>query len=178
MVRISARDLGSSTLLWGPQTAIMSSATLEAIPASPASFISRLSLDLPAADVAGLEIEFSGRTAQLKRNGSGTFGEFDSTVRDLLRLLCELPASQIALEEAAEPARPNDSILVRAIGPKEAPLASFSLRAVSMPSKVSGAPPVPGIEIRDRTVVRSVAWQRPSDFLATLRAIASPQPSP
>ncbi|MBX3380769.1 MAG: hypothetical protein KF805_11815 [Phycisphaeraceae bacterium] len=178
MVRISARDITTNAMLWGPQTAIMNNATIEAIPASPAAFISRLSLDLPAADIAGIEIEYAGQTSTLKRNASGTFGNNDPAVRELLRLLCEMPASQIAIQDATESAAPSDLIRVQALGPANARIASFTLKATLMHSKISGAPPVSAIEIRDRTVARMVAWQRPSDFLATLRAMVAPTPSP
>ena len=174
MVRITARDLAANSVLWGPEVAIMSSATLEAIPSTPSAFVSRIALDLPAADIGSIAIESAGQTAIVKRTPGGTFSEADATIRDLLRLLSESPASQIkVLESPVSPAAvlAADSIRIRPLGPSSEPLGEFTLKAASVASKVSGAPSVPAIEVTDRSVARSIPWQRPADFLATLRAI-------
>jgi len=174
MVRLTARDLSVNSILWGPEVAIMNNATLEAIPASPSAFISRITLDLPAADIASIEIDSADQHTIIKRTPGGTFGEADATIRDLLRLLGESPASQIRILEspaAPLPAANTDSIRIRALGAKSEPLGDFTLKPASVASKVSGAPAVPAIEVIDRSVARSVPWQRPADFLATIRAI-------
>lgn len=174
MVRITATDLAANSILWGPETAIVNSSTLEAIPSTPNAFVARRSLDLPAADIGAIEIESSGHRTIVKRTAAGTFGDTDATIRDLLRLLTETPASQIKILESASPSTPDasaDSIRIRALGPKSEPLGEFTLKAASVASKTSGAPPVPAIEITDRLVARSIPWQRPADFLASLRAI-------
>lgn len=174
MVRITATDLASNSVLWGPETAIVNSSTLDAIPSAPNAFVARRSLDLPPADIGAIEIESSGNRAIVKRSASGTFGDADATIRDLLRLLSETPATQIKILESASPSTSDattDSIRIRALGPKSEPLGEFTLKAASIASKTSGAPPVPAIEITDRLVARSVPWQRPADFLASLRAI-------
>ncbi|MGH7242125.1 MAG: hypothetical protein ACREJD_01755 [Phycisphaerales bacterium] len=177
MVRLSARDAAANAILWGPELAIMNNATLEAIPAAPGAFISRISLDLPAADIASLEIESGDHRALVKRTAAGNFGAGDSTIRELLRLLGEAPASQIKILESPGSATP-DSVRVRAFGPKSEPLGDFVLKVGSAPSKVSGAPAVPAIEIIDRSVSRLTPWQRPADFLAAVRAIAFQEPPP
>jgi len=174
MVRITARDLAGNSVLWGPEVAILNSATLEAIPSTPNAFVSRITLDLPAADIASIEIESSGQRTIVNRAPGGTFGEADAAIRDLLRLVSESPASQVRILES--PVSPStgiaaDSIRIRPLGPNSEPLGEFTLRATSVASKVAGAPSVPAIEVTDRSVARSVPWQRPADFLATLRAI-------
>jgi hypothetical protein len=174
MIRITARDLAANTIIWGPEVAIMNSATLEAIPSSPSAFVSRIALDLPAADIGSIAIESAGQTATIKRTAAGTFGDADPSIRELLRLLGESPASQITILEspALQPSAPAaDSVRIRALGPKSESLGEFTLKSTSVASKVSGAPSVPAIEVTDRSVARSIPWQRPADLLAALRAI-------
>ncbi|MBX3389327.1 MAG: hypothetical protein KF691_07710 [Phycisphaeraceae bacterium] len=172
MVRITARQSGESAALWGPEIAIVNEATLRAIPTDAGMFVSRISLDLPPADIASVEIRFSGRRAVVERDSSGKFGEADPPVRELLRLLCETPSSGTRILDAPPP--PSDEFVeVRVFGPKSDPLASFLLRVGSIPSRVSGAPSVPAIEIVYRAISRTVPWQRPGDFLATLRGLTS-----
>lgn len=174
MVRVTARDLAANTVLIGPEVAIMNSATLESIPSTASAFISRRTLELPPADIGAVEIEASGQRTLVKRNAAGTFGAADATIRELLRLLAETPATQIRILEPATASTTDagaDPIRIRALGPKSEPLGDFTLKPASVASKVSGAPSVPAIEIVDRTVARSVPWQRPADFVATLRAL-------
>jgi len=172
MVRITATDLSAKSILWGPEIAIVNSSTLEAIPSAPNAFISRRSLDLPAADIGAIQIESPGNLAIVKRAADGTFGAADAPIRDLLRLLCETPATQIRiLESASAPDTGNDSIRIRALGPNSEPLGEFIIKVASVTSKTTGAPPAPALEIVDRLVARSVPWQRPTDFVAALRAI-------
>lgn len=172
MIRITAREAGKPGALWGPEVAILNDATLRALPSEAGAFVSRLCLDLPPADVASAKVSFSGREVLVKRDTSGKFGAADSTIGELLRLLCETPAAETRILEA--PAAPSDDFVeVQPLGPKSESLGTFQLRVGSMPSRVSGAPSVPVIEILDRSVSRSIPWQRPGDLLAALRALTS-----
>lgn len=177
LVRISAREGESRTTLFGPEVAIVSNSLLEAIPAQPDSFISRICLDLPSADVSSIEISASDQPAAFQRSATGTFGPADATIRELVRLLAESPASRVKLiEKPAEPA--PGAIRVRVLGPKAEPLGEFFLMPSSVASKVAGAPAVPAIEVASRTIVRSIPWQRPTDFLAALRSLKAAPAAP
>lgn len=172
IVRITARETGKPDALWGPAIAIVTDSTLRAIPTEPGTFVSRLALDLPPADIASVKVTFSGHEALVKRDTSGKFGESDATISELLRLICETPAAATRILDT--PTAPSeDFVQVQILGPKSEALASLQLRAGSMPSRISGAPSVPVIEIVDRSVARSIPWQRPGDLLAALRALAS-----
>ncbi|MBN8597967.1 MAG: hypothetical protein J0L78_09865 [Planctomycetes bacterium] len=177
LVRISARDAEAQATLFGPEVAIVSNSLLEAIPAVPDLFISKFCLDLPSADVSSIEFGSSDQNAAFRRSATGTFGPADAAIRDLLKLLAETPASQVKLIE--KPADPAPGMLrVRVVGPNAAPLGEFHLKPSSVASKVSGAPAVPAIEVTSRNIVRSIPWQRPTDFLASLRSLEAAPAAP
>lgn len=173
IVRVSGANEGNAQPLWGPLYGVVDSSSLAAISEDPASFVSRLSVDLTPADIS--KLEFGPDRIAIARDRNGNFGAADSTVREFLRLLCETPAASILITPTADTPDNADRTAVRLFGTNDTVLKELQVKATTTASKVAGSPATPALEVTEGRIVRLIPAQRPRDILA---ALAQPAPQP
>lgn len=174
LVRVHGVNADSGATLWGPSYAVLQTSLLAGITDNPAGFLTKVSFPFAAADVTAIAIDASERP--ISRGPDGGFGSADANARALLRLLTEIPATQISIlpSESTNQVEPSsDAVTVRLLGVNNAELGRATLEADTIPSRTEGAPSVPAIRVTVDRVRRVIATERPREFLASVKALAA-----